>query len=50
MFLPLGWAAHRYQNVDVVQVVNCIDLKAIFDSLCRTTLNLKGYLNEPETV
>ena len=36
-------------SVDTRQVVNCTDLKASFDSSCWETLNLEGYLNDPET-
>lgn len=36
-------------DLDIRQVVDCTDLKASFDSSCWNTLNLKGYLNNPET-
>ena len=36
-------------HLETRQVVNCTDLQASFDSSCWQTLNLEGYLNDPET-
>lgn len=36
-------------ELNIRQVINCTDLKASFDSSCWNTLDLEGYLNDPET-
>lgn len=35
-------------DLDIRQVVNCTDLKASFDSSCWNTLDLEGYLDDPD--